>query len=87
MIYNLSPAPSKPGEAYKAWSDGRCPFSREQLEAAGFEVFAFDESDDAKAREMGRLLGWADDPDGDGPEKGMDLENDLFSHWMLARKR
>jgi hypothetical protein len=87
MIYNLSPAPSMPGEPYKPWSDGRCPFTREQLEAAGFEVIAFDESDDAKAREMGRLLGWADDPDGDGPEKGMDLENDLFSRWMLARKR
>ncbi|MFZ4783801.1 MAG: hypothetical protein ACOYLC_15915 [Armatimonadaceae bacterium] len=87
MIYNLSPAPSKPGEAYKPWSDGRCPFTRRQLEAAGFEVLAFDESDNKKAREMGRLLGWADDPDGDGPEKGTDLENDLFSHWMLARKR
>ncbi len=87
MIYNLSPAPSKPGEAYKPWSDGRCPFTKKQVEAAGFEVIAFDENDDAAAREMGRLLGWADDPDGEGPQAGMDLENDLFAHWTLARKR
>ncbi|MFM9959401.1 MAG: hypothetical protein ACKVZJ_15195 [Phycisphaerales bacterium] len=86
MIYNLSPAPSKPGEPYKPWSDGRCPFTREQLEAAGFEVIAFDRTDHEAARRMGRLLGWADDPDGDGPQKGSDLENDLFSHWTLARR-
>lgn len=87
MIYNLSPAPSKPGEPYKPWSDGRCPFTREQLEAAGFEVIAFDTNDDLAARRMGRLLGWADDPDGDGPGKGSDLESDLFALWTLSRRR
>lgn len=87
MIYNLSPAPSKPGEQYKPWSDGRSPFSKEQFEAAGFEVIVIDENDDKAAREMGRLLGWADDPDGEGPQTGMDLEGDLFAHWTLVRKR
>lgn len=87
MIYNLSPAPSKPGEQYKPWSDGRSPFSKEQYEAAGFEVIVIDENDDRAAREMGKLLGWADDPDGEGPQTGMDLEGDLFAHWTLVRKR
>lgn len=87
MIYNLSPAPSKPGEPYKPWSDGRSPFSREQFEAAGFEVVVIDENDDKAARVMGKLLGWADDPDGEGPQTGMDLEGDLFAHWTLVRKR
>jgi len=78
LIYNLSPAPSKPGEKYKPWSDGRCPFSREQLENAGFEVLVFDENDDGAARKLGAALGWDKD--------GMDLANDLFAHWTLARR-
>ena len=78
LIYNLSPAPSKPGEPYKHWADGHCPFTKQQLEAAGFEVIVYDENDDKAAREMARALGWDKD--------GMDVENDLFAHWTLARR-
>jgi hypothetical protein len=77
LIYNLSPAPSKAGEPYKPWSDGRSPFAREVYERVGFEVLAFDQDDSEAARAMGNALGWAE---------SMDLENDLFGTYTLARK-
>lgn len=80
LIYNLSPAPSKPGEPYKPWSDGRSPFTVAQWEAAGFKVVAFDRNDDEAARKMGHLLGW------DGGKSPMDLANDLFAHYTLVEK-
>lgn len=76
MIYNLCPAPSE--ERYIPWADGRCPFSRELLEGAGFEILAYDAKDDEAAREMGRCLGW---------DAQMDLERDLFSIYTLAQRR
>lgn len=76
LIYNLCPAPSKKGEPYKPWADGRCPFPREMLEGAGFRVEAFDVDDTAAAREMGRALAW--------DAEGMDLENDLFAWYTIA---
>ena len=78
LIYNLSPAPSKPGEPYNLLADGHCPFTKQQLEAAGFEVIVYDETDDKAAREMAHALGWDKD--------GMDVDNDLFAHWTLARR-
>ena len=80
LIYNLSPAPSPPDQPYKPWADGRCPFPRAMLEAQGFEVLAFDRDDSETARTMGRLLGW------DQGAGGMNLEKDLFGHYMLARR-
>jgi hypothetical protein len=77
LIYNLCPAPSKEGEPYKPWSDGRSPFTREVYERAGFTVAAFDVDDTEAARTMGKTLGWADQ---------MDLENDLFGTYTLLRK-
>ncbi|HXI01800.1 MAG TPA: hypothetical protein VNI57_01360 [Candidatus Saccharimonadales bacterium] len=78
MIYNLSPAQNPPGKPWLPWADGRCPFTREQLTGAGFEVLVYDEDDTAAAREMGRRLGW--------DKKGMDLDKDLFGHVTLVRK-
>ena len=78
LIYNLSPAPSKPDETYKPWSDGRTPFPRALFEREGFTVLAYDVNDDAPARAMGKALGWA---------SGMDLENDLFGHYTLVEKK
>ena len=77
MIYNLSPAPSKPDEPYKPWSDGRSPFARALLEEIGFEVLAFDQDDTATARMFGKALGW---------EADMNLETDLFGTYTLVRK-
>jgi len=80
LIYNLCPAPSRPGELYKPWADGRSPFSRSAWEQAGFRVEAFDKDDSPAARVMAHVLGW------DRGEKAMDLENDLFATYTLARK-
>jgi SAM-dependent methyltransferase len=80
LIYNLSPAPSPPDQPYKPWADGRCPFARTLLESQGFEVLEFDRDDSETARAMGRALGWNQGP------SPMDLEKDLFGHYMLARR-
>ncbi len=80
LIYNLSPAPSKPDEPYRPWTDGRCPFPRALFEREGFRVLAYDVVDDAPARAMGRALGW---------EQGagaMKLESDLFAHYTLVER-
>jgi hypothetical protein len=80
LIYNLSPAPNEPGKPYRPWADGRCPFPRELLEAEGFEVLAFDRDDTASARAMAHALGW------DAGPGAMNLEQDLFAHYTLARR-
>lgn len=77
MIYNLCPAPSKPDEPYKPWSDGRSPFARDLCERIGFDVLAFDRDDTEFARTMGSTLGWGEQ---------MDLANDLFGTYTLLRK-
>jgi|APLak6261675434_1056106.scaffolds.fasta_scaffold01818_3 hypothetical protein len=59
FIYNLAPAQ---GEPYKPMADGHCPFAKEALVDAGFEVLAYDADDTAKARDMARALEWGDDP-------------------------
>lgn len=81
LMYNLSPAQNPVDKPYLPWADGRCPFARETLERAGFEVLGYDVVDDKAARDMGRRLGW------DKGQSAMDFEKDLFSHYTLARKR
>lgn len=75
FIYNIAPAQTSP---YKPMADGRSPFVKEALIAAGFEVIAFDVDDSPKVREQGRALEWA--------EPGEDLEKTLFATYLLARK-
>lgn len=81
MIYNICPKQAPEGEPYKPWADGRCPFTRQQLEAAGFEILKYDEDDTPAAREMGRRLEW------DNGANAMDLENDLVVWYTLLRKK
>jgi SAM-dependent methyltransferase len=81
VIYNLSPAPSAAGKPYLPWSDGRCPFSAEDLAAAGFETLVRDSVDDKAARALGAALGW------DKPPVDMKLADDLFALVTIARKR
>jgi len=78
LIYNICPAPSKEGESYKPWADGRCPFPPAMWEKAGFRVVAFDVHDDAPARAMARALSW--------DKAGMDLETDLFAWYSLFQR-
>jgi hypothetical protein len=78
IIYNLSPAPSKDDEPYKPWSDGRCPFPRKMWEDTGFDLIAFDTTDDDVARTIFRTL--------DYPVESSEGEPDLFSHYTIARR-
>jgi SAM-dependent methyltransferase len=80
LIYNLSPAPSPPGQPYKNWADGRCPFSKEVWEAAGFRVIAYDQDDSDAARAIGHALGW------DQGSSPIDLKSDLFAKYSLMEK-
>jgi SAM-dependent methyltransferase len=80
MIYNICPAPSPPGQPYKNWADGRCPFAREVWESVGFRVIAFDRDDSEAIRTVAQALGW---DRGDSP---MDLKNDLFAWYSLMEK-
>jgi hypothetical protein len=81
VIYNLSPAPNGPGKPYRPMADGRCPFSAEDLAAAGFETLVRDGVDDKAARALGTALGW------DKPPDSMNLENDLFALVTVVRKK
>ncbi len=58
LIYNITPPPNGPGRPYRTWADGRCPFSREELTEAGFEVMAFDCDDTEAVRAMADALEW-----------------------------
>lgn len=81
VIYNLSPAPNVAGKPYRPMADGRCPFSVEDMAAAGFETLARDAADDAAARAVGAALGW------DQPPANMKLDSDLFALVTVARKK
>jgi SAM-dependent methyltransferase len=80
MIYNICPRPKGPDEPYVPWADGRCPFPREELAAAGLEVVVFDEDDTAGMRPFAQKLGW------DMGSGGMDLQNDFVVTYTLLRK-
>jgi SAM-dependent methyltransferase len=80
IIYNFCPAKAPDDKPYIPWADGECPFSQEQMVAAGFELLEHDVVDDNPARELGHLLGW------DGPG-GMNLETDLFAWYTVAKKK
>ncbi|HYF14127.1 MAG TPA: hypothetical protein VD971_03540 [Phycisphaerales bacterium] len=81
MIYNICPGPAPEGQPVKPHADGRCPFPREMLESAGFEVIAFDRDDTDAGRDLGRRLEW------DAGNHPMDLENDLAVWYTLLKKR
>lgn len=81
VIYNICPAQDPDPAKWKPWADGRCPFTREQIDAAGFDVLAFDKDDDEAARRVGRALQWHVGPG------AMDLEADLYAHYTILRKR
>ena len=83
LIYNICPAPTPPDKPFVPWSDGRSPFTRADLQAAGFEVLELDVDDAAAVRGMGKALGWDQPEDG---EPGMDLVNDLSVLYTLLRK-
>ena len=80
VIYNFCPPKAPEDKPYIPWADGECPFTKEQLDQAGFEVLEYDVVDDLQARKLGSLLGW-------DIEGGMNLEKDLFAWYTIARKK
>lgn len=78
LIYNLSPAPAGDDEPYIPWADGRCPFPREMLTEAGFEILAFDVNDDEAARRMFQALEY--------PTETADGRPNLFARYTLLRR-
>lgn len=88
IIYNICPAqsPAEPGPdgkvpPYIPWADGWCPFTREQFDAAGLEVLAFDERDEAALHPIFAALGY---DDGAGVES---LKPTTFVWYTVARRR
>jgi hypothetical protein len=77
VLYNLGGRPAGEGEPYRPATDIACPWSRAELEAAGFEVLALDRDDSAAARVFGRALGW---------EAQMDLETALFGSVTVLKR-
>lgn len=78
VIYNLSPAPAKPGEKYIPWAEGKCPFARELFEKAGFTVLKFDEPDHDAGRAMFEALGY--------PIKNAAGEDDIFAEYTIVQR-
>jgi SAM-dependent methyltransferase len=76
-LYNICPAPRT--DRYIPWAYGESPFTKEEFAAAGLELLAFDVDDREQAMELGHALGWG--------EQGMDLENDLFAWYTVARRK
>lgn len=83
LIYNISPALTPPDKPFVPWSDGRCAFTKAQLEAAGFEVLEHDKDDLKAVQIMAKALGW-DQPWENEP--GMDIVNDLSVLYTLVRR-
>jgi hypothetical protein len=81
LVYNICPALTPEDKPFVPWSDGRSPFSREQLAAAGFEVLEFDRDDTDAIRLLGHVLRWDQGAD------AMDLIHDLSVLYTLARRR
>lgn len=73
IIESLGPAP----DPSKPWSDISNPWEKDDWEAAGFEVIAYDEDESHFVREQGRALGWGE---------RMNLDEDLFSVYSIYRK-
>lgn len=80
VIYNFCPPKAAMDKPYIPWAEGECPFTREELANAGFEVLEYDVVDDKEARDLGNRLGW------DAPGR-MKLETDLFAWYTIARKK
>lgn len=79
MIYNLGPAPAPEGKPVIPWADIRCPFSKEQWAAAGFDIIAFDQDDRPEFVKHAKALGW--------DKSGMDLDGDLFVSYTLVKRK
>jgi len=81
MIYNICPPQAPADKPYVPWADGRCPFERELMESAGFEVLALDVDDAAKLHPIWMALGL------NGKEDAEGLKKSIFAHYTVLRRK
>ncbi len=81
VIYNICPPQNPPDKEYLPWADGASPFPREMLEKAGFEVIAFDVSDQEWVVGCFDTLGY-----GDGKPRA-ELAKEYFCQYTIARRK
>ena len=81
VIYNICPPQNPPDKEYLPWADGASPFPREMLEKAGFEVIAFDVSDQKWVVGCFDALGY-----GEGKPRA-DLAKEYFCQYTIARRK
>ncbi|HZW09534.1 MAG TPA: hypothetical protein VFF69_06505 [Phycisphaerales bacterium] len=80
LIYNISPAQNPEDQPYLPHADGQSPFTREQLEHAGFEVLEFDRVDTEAVLGFWKALGY------DGGKSEEQTRRELFAWYTLARR-
>lgn len=78
LIYNICPAEAGPDQQYLPHAEGRCPFPREQLDAAGLKVLELDTDDSAAARGMFEKVGY--------PTTKADGSPDIFAWYTVLRR-
>lgn len=82
MIYNICPPPAAEDQPYVPWADGRCPFEKQVMGSAGFEVLALDVDDAEKLFPIWVAAGLA------GPEGTVEqLKGTVFVHYTVLRKK
>lgn len=84
IVYNICPAQNAaddPKLPYLPMADGRSPFTREQYQAAGFEVVAFDVDDQAWTLGCWRSLGY------DGGKAAEDAAKETFAWYTIVKKK
>jgi hypothetical protein len=80
LIYNISPAQNPPDKPFLPHADGRCGFTKEQLEAAGFTVLNYDTNDIDTLYPIFAALGYTENK----PKE--EAVKNLFAHYTLCRK-
>jgi hypothetical protein len=78
IIYNISPPQNPDDKPYLPHADPRCPFPREMIEKAGFEVIEYDTSDDEFLRPMWVKMGLS--------ESNEKAQAEIFSRYTLLRR-
>ena len=77
MIFNMHFRRTEPGDEYNPRSDARCPFSKSDLQDAGFKILEFDKDDTKFVHEIAKALGW---------DEHLDLEEQCRATWTLMKK-
>jgi hypothetical protein len=81
VIYNICPPQNPPDKEYLPWADGASPFPRDMLEKAGFEVIAFNVSDQEWVVGCFDTLGY-----GEGKPR-VELAKEYFCQYTIARRK